>query len=298
MLEKARSIAADEVFLDLEDAVAPAEKVASRARVVAALKADDWGDQLRVVRVNAWSTPWTRDDIAAVVQGAGDRIDAILLPKVQGPEEVAATDTLLTELENSIALTAGGIALEVQVESARGLVKVEATAAASERIAALVLGPADLIADLGTRTQDVGEQPTGYVEGDAYHYPLMRILVAARAYGRLAIDGPYLKVRDLDGMRRVAGRSAALGYDGVWCVHPEQVPIANELFTPSQEEYERAELVLAAYAWHTSEAGGHRGAVMLGEEMLDEASRAMAARVAGRGRAAGLTSTQTFTEPG
>ena len=126
----------------------------------------------------------------------------------------------------------------------------------------------------------------------------MRILVAARAYGRQAIDGPYLKVRDLDGMRRVAGRSAALGYDGVWCVHPDQVPIANEIFTPSQDEYDHAELVLAAYAWHTSEAGGHRGAVMLGDEMLDEASRAMAARVVSRGRAAGLASTQTFTTSG
>ena len=126
----------------------------------------------------------------------------------------------------------------------------------------------------------------------------MRILVAARAYGRQAIDGPYLRVRDLEGMRRVAGRSAALGYDGVWCVHPDQVPIANALFTPTQQEYEHAELVLAAYAWHTSEAGGHRGAGMLGEEMLDEASRAMAARVAGRGRAAGLAATQAFTPPG
>jgi citrate lyase subunit beta / citryl-CoA lyase len=125
----------------------------------------------------------------------------------------------------------------------------------------------------------------------------MRILVAARATGLQAIDGPYLRIRDLDGMRRVAGRSAALGYDGVWCVHPGQVPVANEVFTPRQEAYDHAELVLEAYAWHTSAAGGRRGAVMLGEEMLDEASRAMARRVAAQGRAAGLVPGETFAPP-
>ena len=156
MLEKARTIKADEVFLDLEDAVAPAEKLASRARVVEALNADDWGEQLRVVRVNAWSTPWTRDDIAAVVRGCRSKHRRDPAAQGAGPSEVVATDMLLTELEQALGLTRDGIALEVQVESARGLVNVEATADASERIAALVLGPADLIADLGTRTQDVG----------------------------------------------------------------------------------------------------------------------------------------------
>jgi citrate lyase subunit beta / citryl-CoA lyase len=297
MLEKARGIAADEVFLDLEDAVAPAAKQDARGLVVDALRADGWGEQLRVVRVNAWSTEWTHRDVIAVVEGAGDRVDAFLLPKVQSAEEVVATDLLLTQLERALGLPSGGIGLEVQIESARGLVAVDAIAAASPRARALVLGPADLIADLGTRTAVVGEQPAGYESGDAYHYPLMRILVAARAAGLQAIDGPYLRVRDLDGMRRAAGRSAALGYDGVWCVHPDQVPVANELFTPRQEDYDHAELVLAAYAWHTSTAGGQRGAVMLSDEMLDEASRAMAGRVAAQGRAAGLVARESFVPP-
>jgi citrate lyase subunit beta/citryl-CoA lyase len=297
MLEKARGVEADEVFLDLEDAVAPAAKADARQLVVAALRADGWGDQLRVVRVNAWSTEWTHRDVIDVVEGAGGRLHALVLPKVQAPEEVVATDLLLTQLERALGLPVGGIGLEVQIEAARGLVAVDAIAAASPRTRALVLGPADLIADLGTRTSAVGEQPDGYDRGDAYHYALMRILVAARARGLQAIDGPYLRVRDLDGMRRVAGRSAALGYDGVWCVHPDQVPVANEVFTPRQEAYDHAELVLAAYAWHTSLAGGRRGAVLLGEEMLDEASRAMAQRVAAKGRAAGLVSRETFVPP-
>jgi citrate lyase subunit beta / citryl-CoA lyase len=297
MLEKARGIAADEVFLDLEDAVAPGAKVESRAQVVEALRADGWGQQLRAVRVNAWSTAWTHADVIAVVEGAGDRLDAVVLPKVVSPEEVVATDLLLSQLERGLGLPVGGIGLELQIENARGLVAVDAIAAASPRTQALVLGPADLIADLGTRTSGPGEQPAGYDVGDAFHYPLLRILVAARAAGAQAIDGPYLRVRDLDGMRRVAARSAALGYDGVWCVHPDQVSVANEVFTPQQEAYDHAELVLAAYAWHTSDAGGRRGAVLLGEEMLDEASRAMALRVAGRGRAAGLVPGRAFTPP-
>jgi len=293
MLEKARGIAADEVFLDLEDAVAPSAKEAARAMVVSALGADGWGTQLRAVRVNGWSTPWTREDLVAVLEGAGDRVEAVVLPKVHRAEDVRRADEALTELEHRLGLTPGGIVLEVQIESARGLVNAESIAAASPRVAALVLGPADLIADLGMRTRGPGEQPSGY-DGEAFHYPLMRILVAARAADVQAIDGPYLRVRDLDGLRRLAGRSAALGYDGTWCVHPDQVGVADEVFTPTQEDFEHADLVLQAYAWHTSAEGGSRGAVMLGQEMLDEASRAMALRVFARGRAAGLRSAARF----
>jgi citrate lyase subunit beta/citryl-CoA lyase len=160
--------------------------------------------------------------------------------------------------------------------------------AAAPRVQALVLGPADLMASLNTRTLEVGEQPEGYTEGDAYHHVLMTILVAARAHGIAAVDGPYLKVRDVEAFRRVAGRSAALGFDGKWVLHPDQIAAGNEIFSPRQAEYDHAELILEAYAWHTSHAGGARGAVMLGDEMLDEASRKMALVVAGKGRAAGM----------
>jgi citrate lyase subunit beta / citryl-CoA lyase len=143
----------------------------------------------------------------------------------------------------------------------------------------------------------VGEQPPGYDVGDAYHYILMRILMAARANGVQAIDGPYLQVRNPDGFRRVAGRAAALGFDGKWVLHPDQITIANELFSPTQEDYDHAELILDAYDYFTSEAGGKKGSAMLGDEMIDEASRKMALVVAGKGRAAGFVRTSKFEPP-
>ena len=166
------------------------------------------------------------------------------------------------------------------------------------RVQAVVLGPADLMASLRTRTLEVGEQPAGYDVGDAYHHVMMSILVAARARGIAAIDGPYLKVRDVEAFRRVAGRAAALGYDGKWVLHPDQIAAGNEIFSPDQSDYDRAELILEAYEWHTSSAGGRRGAVMLGDEMIDEASRKMALVVAAQGRAAGMARTgERFAPP-
>jgi citrate lyase subunit beta/citryl-CoA lyase len=143
----------------------------------------------------------------------------------------------------------------------------------------------------------VGEQPPGYDTGDAYHYILMRILMAARAFDKQAIDGPYLQIKDVEGYRRVAGRSAALGFDGKWVLHPGQVEAANEIYSPRQEDYDQAELILDAYDYYTSAAGGAKGAAMLGDEMIDEASRKMALVVAGKGRAAAMTRTQSFTAP-
>jgi citrate lyase subunit beta/citryl-CoA lyase len=144
------------------------------------------------------------------------------------------------------------------------------------------------MASVNMRGLVVGEQPPGYDVGDAYHYVLMRILVTARAHGLQAIDGPYLQVRDVDGFRQSAARTAALGYDGKWVLHPDQVDAGNAAFTPSQDDYDRAEDILTAYEHSTSAAGGRRGAVMLGDEMIDEASRKMALVVAAKGRAAGL----------
>ena len=161
-----------------------------------------------------------------------------------------------------------------------------------------MFGPADFLASANMKTLVVGEQPAGYDVGDAYHYVLMRILMAARAHDLQAIDGPYLQIRDLDGLRRVAARSAALGFDGKWVVHPGQIDTANEVFSPRQDDYDHAELILDAYSWHTSQAGGSKGAVMLGEEMIDEASRKMALGVAAKGRAGGLSRTLTFEQPG
>ena len=288
MMEKAKGLPADEVFLDLEDAVAPAVKDTARTAVAAALAGNGWGSQLRGVRVNDWTTPWTYRDVIDVVSAAGAAIDVIVLPKVTHACHVQALDLLLTQVEIGNGLEPGRIGIDVQIEDARGLTNIDAIAAAP-RVQALVLGPADLMASLNMRTLVVGEQPDGYDVGDAYHHVLMTILVAARAHGLAAIDGPYLKVRDTEAFRRIAARSAALGYDGKWVLHPDQIAAGNAIFSPRQDEYDRAELILEAYDWHTSAAGGTRGAVMLGAEMIDEASRKMALVVAAKGRAAGMT---------
>lgn len=287
MIEKAKTLPADEVFLDLEDAVAADAKAQAREQVAAALAAPGWAGQLRGVRVNDWTTPWTHTDVMDVIGRAGASVDIVVLPKVTDVSHVHALDLLLGQVEAAHGLPVGRIGIEAQIEDARGLTNVDAIAAAP-RVQALVLGPADLMASLNMRTLEVGEQPEGYDVGDAYHHVLMRILIAARANGINAIDGPYLKVRDVEAFRRVAGRAAALGFDGKWVLHPDQIAAGNEIFSPRQEAYDHAELILEAYEWHTSGAGGARGAVMLGDEMIDEASRKMALVIAGKGRAAGM----------
>jgi citrate lyase subunit beta/citryl-CoA lyase len=297
MLDKAQGLPADQVFLDLEDAVAPLAKADARKNVITALADGDWSGKTRVVRVNDWTTEWTYGDVIEVVQSAGAHLDCVMLPKVETVEHVAGLDLLLTQVERSAGLEVGRIGIEVQIESALGLVNVDAIAQASERIETIVFGPADLMASINMRSLTVGEQPPGYDVGDAYHYILMRILIAARAHGVQAIDGPFLQIRDLDGFRRAARRSAALGFDGKWVLHPGQLEAANEVFSPSQEDYDRAELILDAYEWHTSEAGGRRGAVMLGDEMIDEASRKMALVIAAKGRAAAMSRTTSFSPP-
>jgi citrate lyase subunit beta/citryl-CoA lyase len=288
MIAKAQALLADEVFLDLEDAVAVDAKAQARTQAAIALSEPGWSDQLLGVRVNDWTTPWTYSDVIEVVSTAGSQLDVIVLPKVTDVSHIHALDLLLSQLETTHGLPVGRIGIEAQIENARGLSNLDAIAG-GPRMQALILGPADLMASLNMRTLEVGEQPEGYDVGDAYHHVLMAILIAARTHGIAAIDGPYLKVRDIDSFRRVAGRSAALGYDGKWVLHPDQIAAGNEIFSPRQDEYDWAELVLEAYGWHTSHAGGARGAVMLGDEMIDEASRKMALVIAGKGRAAGMT---------
>ncbi|MGB9374385.1 MAG: CoA ester lyase [Jiangellales bacterium] len=297
MLGKAQGLPADQVFLDLEDAVAPIAKEGARDNVVAALNEGDWGGKTRVVRVNDWTTHWTYRDVIAIVEGAGSNLDCIMLPKVQTPEQVVALDLLLTQIEKTNGLETGRIGIEAQIENALGLVNIDAIAQASSRVETMIFGPADFMASINMKTLVVGEQPPGYTEGDAYHYILMRILMAARAYGKQAIDGPFLQIRDVDSYKRVAGRAAALGFDGKWVLHPGQVDAANEVFSPSQGDYDHAEEILDAYEYFTSAAGGALGAVMLGDEMIDEASRKMAIVVAAKGRAAGMARTTAFTPP-
>jgi citrate lyase subunit beta / citryl-CoA lyase len=294
-ISKARDLPVDEFFLDLEDAVAPQAKEEARASAVAALNAGGWGDRVRVVRVNDVTTPYAYRDVIEVVEGAGANLDCLMLPKVSSPDHVVWLDLLLTQIETATGLPAGRIGIEAQIEDARGLTRVDEIAAASPRLEALVLGPGDLMASLNMKTLVVGDQPPGYTEGDAYHYILMRILLAARAHDLQAIDGPYFNVRDTGGLRQAARRSAALGFDGKWVLHPSQIETANLAYSPSQDDYDHAELILDAYDHATRVQG--RGAAMLGDEMIDEASRKMALVIAVKGRAAGLERTKTFDPP-
>ena len=274
-IAKARDLPVDEVFLDLEDAVAPAAKDDARRNAVAALTSGSWRAGLRAVRINDATTPWAYQDVVAVVEGAGAALDVIILPKVTDPGHLVWLDLLLTQAERATGRDGDPIGIDAQIEDAQGLAAVEAIAAASGRLESLVFGPADFMASIGMPSLTVGQADSGYA-GDAFHYPLMRILIAARAYGLQAIDGPYVKVRDVDGFRRAAGSVAALGFDGKWVLHPDQVTAANETFTPRQADYDHATSV------------DQRGAVMLNDEMIDEAMRKMALRVALKGRAAGL----------
>jgi citrate lyase subunit beta / citryl-CoA lyase len=297
MIDKARGLPADQVFLDLEDACAPLAKPGARKIIVDALNEGGWDGKVRVVRVNDLTTEWTYRDVVEVVEGAGANLDCIMLPKVQTADQIVWLDLTLTQIEKTMGLEVGAIGIEAQIENALGLVNVDAIATASQRTETIIFGPADFMASINMRSLVVGEQPPGYDAGDAYHYILMRILMAGRANDLQAIDGPYLQIRDIDGFRRVGGRSAALGYDGKWVLHPGQIEPCNELYSPRQQDYDHAELILDAYAYFTSEAGGKRGAVMLGDEMIDEASRKMATVIAAKGRAAGMERTSKFEPP-
>jgi citrate lyase subunit beta/citryl-CoA lyase len=297
MIEKARSLPADQVFLDLEDACAPLAKPGARKTIVDALNTGGWGDKTRVVRVNDLTTEWTYRDVVEVVEGAGASLDAIMLPKVQNAAQINWLDLTLTQIEKTMGYEVGRLAIEAQIENAAGLNNVNEIAAASPRLETIVFGPADFMASINMRSLVVGQQPPGYDTGDAYHYILMRILMAARANNLQAIDGPYLQIKDLDGFATIAARSAALGFDGKWVLHPSQIETANETYRPTQRDYDHAENILDAYEWFTSEAGGARGAAMLGDEMIDEASRKMALVVAAQGRAVGMDRGERWSPP-
>src|SRR3954469_2758725 len=280
MLAKGPTIPADMTFLDLEDAVSPLEKEAARPKVVDAIKNQDWGDRVLCVRVNAWDTEWTAFDIIEVVGNAGERLDEIMLPKVQSAAEVVAADLLLTQVEAKAGLPRGHIGIEAQIETARGIINVEEICAASPRLETVILGPVDMSASMEMPSLAGGLQIPEY-PGDYFHYVFVKILMAGRANGLQVIDGPYVKVRDAEGFREFSTRSQTLGYDGKWALHPDQVTILNNLFSPTQEDFDKANDILDAYREATE--GERKGAVMFGDEMIDEASRKVAVKVVSRG---------------
>ncbi|MCA1840677.1 MAG: CoA ester lyase [Actinomycetota bacterium] len=289
-LSKAPSLPADEIFFDLEDSVAPLAKEGARANVVQALKEGDWAGKTLVLRVNGVYTKWCYRDIIEVIEPAGDLLDCIMIPKVEHASDVVFVDKLLTMIEETVGISKR-IGLEVQIETATGLKNIFDIAHASGRMETLIFGPADMSASLGLPTVTAGLPMPGY-PGDHWHWVLETILVAARDAGLQAIDGPYLLINDLDGYREAAMRARALGYDGKWSLHPGQIDILNDVFTPTQDEFDKAVAMLEAYEHAT--AVQETGAVMFGKEMIDEASRKMATQFVARGEAAGLKPVKTW----
>ena len=284
MLAKAPGLGADMVFLDLEDSVAPLEKEAARDNVVKAINEQDWGDTVLCVRVNAWDTKWTYRDVVHVVENCSERLDEVMLPKVQRAAEVHALDLLLGQIEETIGRTSR-VGIEAQIETAQGLINVEEICSSSSRLETIVFGPADFAASTEMPVLTGGVQIPEY-PGDHFHYVFAKILMAGRANGLQVIDGPYLKIRDLDGLRDYAMRARILGYDGRWALHPDQVTVINEVFTPTQEQFDHAWDLVEAYRNATEDE--RRGAVMFGDEMIDEASRKMAIKFVARGERAGM----------
>lgn len=283
-LQKAVSVPADMSFLDLEDSVAPSEKAAARKKVVEAIRDLPWDDRVLCVRVNAWDTPWTYQDVVEVVGNSGMRLDEVMLPKVQSASEVVALDLLLTQVEKNVGLPVGHIGIEAQIETTRGLIEVESICASSKRLETVIFGPADFAASMEMPVLTGGVQIPTY-PGDHFHYVFSKILMAGRANGLQVIDGPYLNVRDTDGLIDYCKRTATLGYDGKWALTPDQVEVINSVYSPTQELFDRAWDILEAYKTATESEG--KGAVMFGDEMIDEASRKMAAKFVARGERAG-----------
>jgi citrate lyase subunit beta/citryl-CoA lyase len=283
MVEKAKNLSVDQIFLDLEDAVAPQAKSEAR-HFISSLNRKDFLAPILSIRINALGTPWYHDDIEPLKSGAGSWVDSVILPKVDSAQDAKDFSQQLSIVEKAHNREVGSIAIDAQIESARGLVNCEEIAA-SERVTSLNFGPADFMADLGSTSETV----------TSHEYALMRILVAARAAGVAALDGPTLEVRDITKFEESAQIAAAMGFDGKWVLHPDQIEPCHRIFTPSQERFDDAACLLEAYDYFTSVAGGARGAAIYKGAMIDEASRKIAQAVFGRGSASGLNQIKRFT---
>jgi citrate lyase subunit beta/citryl-CoA lyase len=284
-LAKAPTAPADFSFLDLEDSVAPNEKVAARSRVANAIRSLEWDDRVLCVRVNAWDTPWTYGDVIDVVSQSGERLDEVMLPKVRRASDVVALDLLLSQVEANAGLPPGHVGIEAQIETAEGLINVEEICASSSRLESIVFGPADFAASIGMPVTTIDER-IHEAPSNPFSYVFSKILMAGRANGLHVIDGPFLKVRDLDALRFAASITASYGFDGKWALTPDQAVVLNEVYSPSQELFNKSYDILDAYRAATD---AHTGAVMFGDEMIDEASAKIAHSFVVRGLRSGLT---------
>ena len=266
MMEKAAASAADHVFLDLEDAVAPSQKRAARGKIVAALNGLDWGRKVRCVRINDLGTEYAFEDIIEVVEGAGKNLDTIMMTKVTSAADILFADKLLHQLEKKLKLERR-IGIEALIEEVEGMQNIDSIAKASPRMECLVFGMGDFAAAMGIEMASVG-MDLGY-PGDMWHYARFRLTVACRAAGIDPVDGPYADFRNAAGYAEEARRAKLLGMVGKWAIHPSQIDIALNTFSPKQEEVEKARFLEKAYA--EAEAKG-LGAVNIDGVMVDVAS--------------------------
>jgi len=285
MIAKAARSDADAICIDLEDAVAPNEKEASRTNVIQALRELDFGARLRLYRINGLDTPLAYRDLIEVVESAGDHLDLVIVPKVNRPEDVTFVDMLLTQIEARQGFQPGRIEIEAQIETALGNVNADRIAAASPRLAGLIFGMGDYAASLRMPLDSIGEADENdrLYPGHRWHYVMSRILTAARAFGLRAIDGPYASFRDLEGFQRACDVARVLGFDAKWCIHPGQVAATNRAFAPPPDQVAWAKTVLAEYD-RATQAG--RGAITVAGRMIDAASLRMAQAIVERDEAA------------
>lgn len=287
MVSKALASAAEGVLLDLEDAVSPAEKSGARQEVVRAFRELDWNGRSRRYRVNGLETPFFYRDVIDVIEPCGAAVDVVVLPKVERPEDVYVLATLLTQVEGHLGRS-NRIGIEVQIESALGVLNCAAVAAASDRVEAIVFGPGDYAASVGMPVNAIGV-PNRWDEvypGHRFHDAMHRILVAGRSAGIRVIDGPFADFRNAAGLRRAAELSRALGYDAKWCIHPDQIGIVNQVFSPTADELAWARTVVDA-ADAAERAGA--GALRVGETMVDGASVRLAQRTLFQGKRVAAT---------
>lgn len=285
LFSKAAKSNADIIFLDCEDAVAPDDKERARSNIIQGLNEVDWGSKSMMVRINGLDTHYMYRDVVDIVEGC-PRLDMILIPKVGVPQDVYAVDMLVTQIE-SAKKREKRIGFEVLIETALGMANVEAIAQSSRRLEAMSFGVADYAAstrarttviggvhkDSGVLTDKDGDNQRQYFWSDPWHAAQTRMMVACRAYGLRPIDGPFGDFNDPDGYIAAANRAAVLGYEGKWAIHPSQIELANQVFTPSQAEVTRARRVMDAMAQATTQG---RGAVSLDGRLIDIASIRMA----------------------
>ncbi|MBT8446883.1 MAG: CoA ester lyase [Gammaproteobacteria bacterium] len=274
MFEKAAASDVDYIFLDCEDAVAPDDKAQARKNIIEALNTIDWRGKTMSVRINGLDTHYMYRDVVDICEQAGDNLDTILIPKVGTTGDVYMVDCMVTQIEEAVGLKKK-IGLEALIETTLGMANVEAIAQSSPRLEALHFGVADYAASCRARTVVIGGLNPDY-PGDQWHASLQRMLVACRAYGLRAIDGPFGDFNDPDGYLDAARRAAALGYEGKWAIHPSQIELAHQIMTPPAEEVDRARRILKALEEAAAEG---RGAAQLEGRMIDAASARMAENV-------------------